>query len=254
MQAYFIQAASTGSLSQTSGVQVHASQTWLKSSGFANNVLRFRLTGSANAYNDEMVLKVNPLFDPGGSQKFWSMYAEAPEVYVIKNGSNYSITRLPSVDDQTILTVGVKAGVLANYALNVTGTETFYCAKGIFIEDLKTGATQDLKSNPVYSFSAGPSDPPGRFRIHFTGPYGIADHSDTNPVNIFTSGKILTIRSNTPIPADSEMILYNLLGQRIMQQKIQGYFTSICLNIPAGYYLVKLAGKDMTCSQKVFVR
>ncbi|MCX6266250.1 MAG: hypothetical protein NTW16_02685, partial [Bacteroidetes bacterium] len=54
MQGFFVLANPTpGTFAMTSAVQVHASQTWLKEGQDADNLLRLKLSTSANTFSDE---------------------------------------------------------------------------------------------------------------------------------------------------------------------------------------------------------
>jgi hypothetical protein len=253
MQAFFVKAKNTGLVSLDYRVQLHDSQKWLKAGSDPLNVLRFKLTTKANPYYDEMNLEVDPGLANDGSQKFWSMHAEAPEIYAIRDGGYYSIERRSAVDDQTVIPVGIKAGISTSYTLQVTGTESFFYAKNIMLEDLKTGAVQDLKTNPSYTFTATPGDAPERFHLRFSGPYGVDEMEKTSPVQIYTYGNDLVVKSNTPEPVTGDVYLCNLPGQQVFTQRIDGAVTRMTLNLPAGCYIATLVTKDRIFSQKVIV-
>jgi hypothetical protein len=254
MQAFFVKASASGAVTMTSSVvQLHSNQPWLKEGSEVLNVLRFKLTTKANPYYDEMNLEVDPGLANDGSEKFWSMHAEAPEIYAIRNGGYYSIERRSAVDDQTVIPVGIKAGISTSYTLQVTGTESFFYAKNIMLEDLKTGAVQDLKTNPSYTFTATPGDAAERFHLRFSGPYGVDEVKETSPVRIYTYGNDLVVKSNTPEPVTGDVYLRNLPGQQVFTQRIDGVVTRMTLNLPAGCYIATLVTKDRIFSKKVIV-
>lgn len=254
MQAFFVEATSDGSLGMTSAVQTHSTQTWLKESEEENNMLRLKLTTDANSYNDEMIIAVNPAFENGGSHKFWSMYTEAPEIWSMKNGSNFSIDRLPSVGESTVVDLGIKAGLTSNYTLTATGVSTFFTAKNITLEDLKTGTTRNLNENNTYTFTAGPGDPPERFHLHFGGPYGTNDLVNVDPVSLYSFENTFFIRSNTASEINGDVYIYNLPGQLLKKANVTGYQCQIKLDGPSGYYMATLVMKNKTYNVKVFVK
>ncbi len=253
MQGFFVEAASEGNVSITNAVQVHASQVWLKESQDANNILRLKLTTSANTYKDEMIVAVNPSFVNGGSMKFWSMYNEAPELYAIHGSDLYSIDLLSSVNENTTIPIGIKAGLAANYTIEVSGIETFFVAKSILLEDLKTGSSQELKTNPSYSFSANPGDDPGRFILHFGGPYGIASNVNQPDYSVFAFNNSVVIKNISGRDINGTATICNILGQKVLQQKIVDQTTKIDLTVPSGCYIVSVMTDLQSFSKKIII-
>jgi hypothetical protein len=254
MQGFFVNVVSSATtLGMTSSVQLHSTQTWLKEGHEADNLLRLKLTTSANTFSDEMIVAVNENYENGGSPKFWSSEPEAPELFSIKNGTNYSIDRIPAVTDNSMVAIGIKAGVNASYTLQVSGVDNFLVAKKMLLEDLKSGTTQDLKMNPSYTFSANPEDNQERFHLHFGNAYGIGDQNTHNVLTIYSSGNSVYVRLVSSSNPEGDVHICNLLGQKILQQKTTGETTKIGLNAPAGCYIVTVVSKNQTLSKKVFI-
>ncbi|MCX6269396.1 MAG: T9SS type A sorting domain-containing protein, partial [Bacteroidetes bacterium] len=253
MQAFFVKVASGTTITMGTGVKVHSNQGWLKNTADADNSLRLALTTSANSFCDEMIVAVNPAYENSGSWKFWSMYPEAPEIYSIKNSVNYSIDRLPSVSENSVVILGIKAGLDGSHTIAATGADNFNLAKSIILEDLKTGLTQDLKTEPSYTFTSSPADNPERFHLHFGGPYGIGDQVNRLDFTIFSFNNSLVIKNVTGKNIEGNVYVCNILGQKIAQQRILDLVTSINLNTTPGWYIVTLVTNSKTYSKKVFI-
>jgi fibronectin-binding autotransporter adhesin len=252
-QGFFVKASATGNLTMDNSVKVHSTQAWLKEGDALTNEIRLKLTTDQNTYNDEMIFKVGATYQNDGSDKFSSMYTEAPEIWSIKNGNNYCIDRMPYVDANTIIRIGIKAGLDANYTLTATGVTEFH-ATSVLLEDLKTGATQELKNNPVYTFAGKPSDAPERLRLHFGGPFGTDNKSKIDAFTIYSYNSTVFVRNNTEKNLAGTVSVYNLIGQKIMQRKVSDKITKIDLYVPAGCYIVTLVSNEQTISRKVVVR
>ena len=252
MQGFFVQANTSGNLTM-SNVQVHASQTWLKDVLDSDNLLHLKLTTSANTFNDEMIVAVNPAMENGGSPKFWSMDSEAPELYSIKKGINYSIDWQPSVDETSFVAIGIKAGLQATFTLDATGVSNFFFAKSIILEDLKTGSTQELKNNPSYTFTANPADNPERFHLHFGGPFGINNHGIQPDFTIFSFDNSVYIQNISGKILDGTVYICNILGQKIIEKRVMDQRTMIVLDAPAGCYIVTFVTNNQTYCKKVFI-
>ena len=253
MQGFFVQANTSGVLSMTSAVQVHSSQTWLKKGLEIDNLLRLKLSTSANSFSDEMIIEVNSAFENGGSQKFWSMYTESPELYSIKEGYNYSIDQLPLVDENSIVAIGIKPGSAATFTLDVSGMDQFFYAKSIVLEDLKTNSTQELKNNPSYTFSANPNDNAERFHLHFGAPFGINDHDNPREFILFSFNNSVFLNSTSGKSLNGELSVYSILGEKIIQKKITENSTRIDLSVPHGCYIATFVTNDQAYSKKLVI-
>lgn len=253
MQAVFVNAASTGSIGMDYNVQVHAEQAWLKSEISEMNILRFRLSTTANHWYDEVNLEVDTALVSGGSKKFRSMYSEAPELYSIRDGSFFSIERRPEVNDQTELILGVKAGVASTYSFEAKGLTTFSYAKSILLEDLSNGNVQELKSSPVYFFSAGPDDPPARLRIRFTGPYDVPQNHLVPVAMVWYADQTIFIRGNNHENLNGKVTLFNLTGQMVFNRQVCGNDIRLSVDLPSGCYITCFISDTGVIVRKIMV-
>ncbi|MBK7213171.1 MAG: hypothetical protein IPH88_07740 [Bacteroidales bacterium] len=80
------------------------------------------------------------------------------------DGHVLSINALPQQD---VIDLGFKCGVNGTYTITSEGMESFDATTPIWLEDLKTGATQNLRTNPVYSFNYATGEAENRFKLHF---------------------------------------------------------------------------------------
>ncbi len=254
MQAVFVNAATTGSIGMDYNVQVHSGQPWLKDDNTEMNILRFRLSTAANNWYDEFNLEVDRLLEAGGSRKFWSMHEEAPEMWSMRDGQSFSIERKPEISDQTVIRLGVKAGIASTYTFNARGVESFPFAKSILLDDLVTGHTQELKTNPVYHFGAAPGDPQERLRIRFAGPYGTQETINLPTVMIWYADQTIFIRGLNNNISNGNVLICNLLGQVLFRQKMAGPDLRIPANLPAGCYIVSYHSEECTVNRKILIR
>jgi hypothetical protein len=241
-QGFFVKAESPGNVTMTDEVRCHGTQTWLKAN---ENVLRIKVTSKTNPYSDEVVLGFG--YDtPDGSEKWFSLYSTAPSLYLPVDENNYSIRYLNDVSANTAIPLSLKPGIDGKYNLTITGAETFM---SVILEDLKTGTTQDLKTNPAYTFTSSTSDETTRFMLRFT-PLSI----DTKPeaqCNIYIYNNILNIDN----PGKSVITVYSIMGNKLLEEQTNNeplYKTPIQLT--TGYYMVTLTNGKMVYSQKVFIK
>ncbi|MCX6269254.1 MAG: T9SS type A sorting domain-containing protein, partial [Bacteroidetes bacterium] len=170
-----------------------------------------------------------------------------------KNGMDYSIDRLSSLDENSVVAIGIKAGLTATYTLDATGVDNFFFAKSIILEDLKTGSTQELKNNASYTFTANPGDASERFHLHFGGSFGIDCQGKQPDFTIFSSGNSVFVKSVSDRNPDGIIYICNILGQKIIQQRIVDQSNMISLDVRTGCYIVTVVTSNRTYSRKVFI-
>lgn len=252
-QAFFVKVSSSGSLGMNDNIRVHSSQSWLKNSEAESNLVKLRITTNANSYSDEMIFEFNPAFIDGGSSKFFSMNAEAPEIYSPMNGSNYSIIRQKKLTESQTFPVCVKTEEDAGYTITAVDVDEFSLASGIFLEDRKTGAMQDLKITPSYSFAAKKGEDRNRFLLHFSGPTGISDGNAMPGYNIYASENVVNINNLSGRDPEGKVRIFSILGQKITDKVITENQTRITLDVPSGWYLITMVTKQETIIRKVFI-
>jgi len=258
-QAFFVKAKSTittGAIGMTNGIQKHVSnlsQPWLKTENNENNLLRLKISCDANTYSDEMIVEFNPGFDEGGSDKFGSFYTEAPEIYSVKGGKNYSITRYKELNEQLIVDIATKTGITTAYKIQAVNINDFTLSGSIIIKDLKTGILTNLKQSGSYSFSGNPADDKNRFQLILGASTGLETES-TEQVNIYAIEKTVFL-SNLDVNEHYDVIVSNIPGQKLIQTKLNGVSSStIICNYTPGIYIVTLISQGQITSCKVMLK
>jgi hypothetical protein len=129
--------------------------------------------------------------------------------------------------------------------------ESFASGTDFYIEDLLAGMSQDLKSNPVYTFTAATGQPEHRFNLHFAA-LGMNEKEIGN-MKIYSSDNVIYVNVTTSTTGD--IVVYNLLGSEVARRAITGNsLNKISLNVPQGYYFVKVNGDTGNATGKVFIR
>ena len=243
-QGFFVVAGTPGNnnVIMKDGIRCHSAQKWLKT---GDNSLSIKVTSTVNTYSDEVIMEFgHPV--TCGSEKWFSMYAEAPSLYLPVGENNYSIRFLNDASATPALPVSFKAGQNGKYSFTVTGAESF---SSIYLQDLKAGSTQELKSNPVYQFTSSTTDDANRFLLRFT-PLGI-DTKQAGNKNIYVYDNVLNITN----PGTAVIVIYNLMGQKLMEQKTGNEtLYQLPLQLTTGYYIVTVTNGKTVCTEKVFIR
>jgi hypothetical protein len=253
-QAFFVQAATSGTISSDEGVRTHSLQQWLKNDISETNLLRLKISCNANSYYDEMIVEFNPDFAGSGSPKLWSFYTDAPEIYALKNGNNYSILECDELTGDMVVAISTKTNVEANYTITSANADKFELGNKIMLEDLKTGIITNLKQTPSYTFAASPGDDPNRFHLVFGSPTGVEEPAAENNFIIYASGHTVFVQNNNTNEPYQVMVT-NMLGQTLVNKKLAGnILNQFELNNQPGVYVVTVISKGETFSKKVVIR
>ena len=246
LQGFFVMAQGGGNFVFNDGARVHSNQLYMKS----GNEEGFRLSVQApeNAGKDEILLDFGHEANQGGADKWYSMSANAPSLYLPSGEKDYSIRFLSSVDDNPLIPLSFKAGLDGEYSIKANfNTAAFTSVK---LKDLLTGKIHDLSANPEYSFTATIDDDANRFTLVF-GAVGIDTPEAERDVQVYANGSILYLNSSSATPA--EIKVYNLTGQLVMEGKAAAN-TLTTLNagrLVSGIYLVNVIMNQEVVSHKV---
>jgi hypothetical protein len=231
----------------------HNSQNWYKN-GETNKI---KLTAYDTEGNtaQESIIKFNENattgFDNEYDSKFLSGYA--PLFYSQAGEFNVSSNTLPEITEElSILIYFIKNGS-STYYIEVEGIENLLTDYPIYLTDLKTGHTQKLSDNPVYSFTSSEGDSPHRFLLHFKA-VGIEEHSTSNNnIQIWSANK--TVNIFNPDNHIGQIRVLNMFGQILAEAPLDGNSRQLfTVNIPAGYYIVNIINQHFAISKKVFVK
>ena len=256
MQGFFVKASTAGSLGFPFTSRVPGG-TWLKSTD-TEPVNQLSLKLGKDAFYDvtSIIFSLNGSMNKAwyDADKLFSMDTKIPQVYSIKdNNQKICINTLPVIKDPVTVPLGIYIPADGNYTLELSGFESFSNLPGIVLEDLKTNTTRNLAQTPSYTFGALKTDDPARFLLHFAAAIGINEQPENNAFRFYTSENSLFVAGKTG-KNQGNVYVYNMMGQLMQQQKLSGETLSVLrLNVPTGYYLVKVITDSQVSSGKVFV-
>jgi hypothetical protein len=173
----------------------------------------------------------------------------------LTDNTQLSLNTFPALTTSRVVPLEFIKGASNNYSIVVTKLDNFPNDVAISLVDTKTNITQDLRKNPVYTFNSSEGDNPKRFNVHFGAPNGVNEIDGNSPFRIYSSNNTLYISNNTGVFLKGEVLVYNLMGQQMMQTKLsEGALTKINLHATTGYYLVKVITDQKAYSGKIFIR
>jgi hypothetical protein len=260
MQGFMIHAGpGGGTVTLDDSQRVHSSSgIYYKEKGAIPEMLELDLEG--NNYMDQTYV----VFRDGSTENFdldreaLKLYSFNPGVPVLHtlttDSTELAINALPHSGVPVVVKMHFETNAEGSYKLIARFAESFSSQATISLEDLKTSQSQDLKANPVYTFTGGPGDSPERFHLHFAGVNGIKDQGNRNPIIIYSYGETVYITGSEENRA-RELYIYNLLGQEILHQLLPGNeLTCVRLSGHSGYFLAKVVSGNYCKTAKVYLK
>ncbi len=171
------------------------------------------------------------------------------QIYSYINNDAYVINALGTYTAPIIVNVGFEPKVDGNFTITADDIQSFNSGSSIILHDLITGATQDLRANPTYTFTATTTDIVDRFEVIFDLALGI---NNANAVvnNIYSFENSIYIKTTDKVKSIN---VYNMLGQRVENIQ-QPASNALIFNQESGYYTVRVVTDATVYSQKVLIK
>ncbi len=250
-QGFFVKSASAGvqpGFTFTEESRSLGVQEFYKSD--VSNVLRLQLSGEQ--MNNEAVVMFNENATAALDKDFDAFALKASAINFIYTRStencDLAINALTSPEVSNVVPVYLDVVKSGNYTITASGLDNYTFSLPVWFTDLKTGNSQNLLENPVYSFSALTGDMAGRFMLSF-GTVGIEDPA-TAGTGVYAENT--NIHVTTPETFSGSVKVYDMLGKLVAERRISGAGeTIITLNQGSSAYLVKLISSKSTVTRKV---
>ena len=251
LQGFFVRTTgATNNLTLANAAKVHGG-TFYKSSNSASQMLSLSIEG--NNYSDKTYIRFNTEATANFDQAF-DAYKRAgldaaPQLYSIIPGEKAAVNTLPDYALDPNVSLGLKVGASTSYTINVSGIESFDASLPIRLDDLKLGTSQDLRLNPVYSFTAAPGDAENRFMLSFASVTAL-DKQNRSGINMDAANG--TIRITHDGPASGTVYLYSVSGQLLATSALNAGETRL-RTASAGVFMVKVVTGKTSLTRKMVV-
>jgi hypothetical protein len=174
----------------------------------------------------------------------------APQLYSMITNSNLSINELPMAGNE-IVDLGFTCNTTGIYSITASGTENFASDVPVILQDVKLNTYQDLKLNPVYSFSYESGENENRFKLWFQQVTGI-NTPVNNDLKVYSFAKTVVIENLKGL--SGEVQIYDITGRILASRQLGTGLSHIQLNVVSGTYMVRLNTISGTQISKVFIR
>ncbi|MDD3876586.1 MAG: S8 family serine peptidase [Bacteroidales bacterium] len=235
-------------------VRVHANQG--AKSSTANNILRLYIQN--DEFSDDALIRLHTDasddFDPNfDALKFMAENENLPQIYsILDDASKLSINSIPDdIKGPVSIPLGVYSGNNGTHNLifESTGLDQNL---SLHLEDKNSNSLINLKQENTYQFQMTDVTEDNRFILH------IGLTALTNNQNLLTSIEPNVYMYNNTLyvsnpDASSSLRIFNLTGQELYSKLLDLGISMHKLDVPAGIYIVKIAGQDKIKTVNVFV-
>ena len=253
MQGFMAHASADGAtLTIPTAAKTHTGQDiFYKSTATVPGSLSLKV--AANGHEDEAFIHFNSqattAFDGAfDAYKLRSYSASVPNLFTkSSDGNDLAINGLPELGETTVIPVYFEAAAEGEHIMSTDLTSMPGAL--VYLVDEKLNKTQNLNSNPVYTFNAVTGDNSNRFKLTFSS-VGIDNPAATSSISVYTHGETLYISG---LNAKAEISVVNLTGQVVISSRSNGsgLHSVNAASLPKGVYVVSVISNGQAISRKV---
>jgi hypothetical protein len=218
------------------------------------------LVARGNTYSDEVVVRFLQGSTSGtdrdlDASKLFSPVGDVPQVSILSGKSVLALSTLPQISEGLSVSVGFRCARAGNYTLNLASRTRLDDTTRVWLRDDLLRKMTDLRADTAYSFFHDPDFPENRFTLYFN-PYEDIIHnlSPEDWFTVYTSGNHINIIRNTNRELTGEIIVYNILGQEVMNRKLTDDDRIVLgMTGPSGYYVVSIITPEAIINAKVLL-
>jgi len=177
------------------------------------------------------------------------------QLYTLEGDHELVLNGLSNATSKGSVDMGISVANSGPYTIEATDLEV---EEAVILEDKLNHTFQDLKVNPIYSFTSNAGTFNERFVLHFTASESVAvteTVGETEGVKVFnTSNKQVKVWvSNTAEYQGATVKVYDAIGNLIERKNMTSNELLLDLDIANGIYVVEVTGANKTFTKKVFI-
>ncbi|MDR2389025.1 MAG: hypothetical protein LBD89_04475 [Tannerellaceae bacterium] len=185
--------------------------------------------------------------DPFDTQKIFNHSGGVNQLYTLSSDDKELMVSVIPTTTERLPLYFIPARLPQRVSLRAGRLNSLTSVSHIFLEDLQTGRLVNLMQTPCYTFDASPSDPIGRFVLHFTPNPATGTDEPSAPATLprasYREGQV-RIDGFRESDRGSEVALYNIQGKLLHRQRLEEIAPCrIPATLPKGIYVVR--NKDL---------
>ncbi len=196
-----------------------------------------------------------PNRDAWDALKIYSLDAgDRPQLFTqTANSVRVAINTLAQIESQSEILVGVDIPAAGQYTLSIDQSSGLFQTRPMYLKDMVTGLTHDLRQNPSVMFGAERGLNAGRFKLLFVQPTGVEPIAN-DATQVYVWNNLLTINF-AQSHQNGALQVYDTGGRLVMSRQL-GNQTShtVPVNLQTGVYLVRITSTAGVFTQRIVVR
>lgn len=249
-----------GTITFNPNIRKHGTATFYKNT-MQGEVSRFYMSASNDdglyneiliAFMDGMTKGLDKTYDVGklkGNPDI-ALYSKLVE----DNGVDFAHQALPPLDGANEeVKIGLDVSTPGTYLFKIEELENFDETISIKLEDKQQGNMIDFREAGEYVFTLNePGQLHSRFVLHFNATVGIEEQMQDDNLSFYVYNNTLYIVDEDL--KDGVVQFYNLLGQPVMEKRFHDRASTIDLDLPAAYYIVRIITQKNAISRKIYLK
>lgn len=179
---------------------------------------------------------------------------EIPSIFsYLEDGSEMGINSFPYISDSERVPLGVKLFEEGEYSLHISQLYSFSEDQPFYLKDRLVNKYYNLREDSLIRFHYVDGQDEHRFDLLFKEFTHVSEQMDIIDMRIYASQMKIYLVSED-INQDAIASFYNILGQKIGEEKVSDLKSGVSVDWPKAYYLVKIASNDISYTQKFYLK
>jgi len=174
------------------------------------------------------------------------------QIFSIVENDYLACNALPSQAEHVGVQVGFESEMESPFTIYAEGLDNINGYTYIYLEDIVENVLINLREQGSYEFDAATSDPINRFLVHFSQTEIKLGQHGFNELDVWANNK--TVYINNEDNYQGEIQVYNVMGQKVYHQQLEGSMNTIGLDSQSGYYFIRVITDQTLQTTKVFIK
>ena len=220
-----------------------------------NQVVRLKLNNGESS--DYTVVYENELaandFEEADTDKMFDY--DFHQLYTLEGEHELVLNGLSNATSKGSVDMGISVANNGQYTIEATDLEM---EEDVILEDRFNHTFQDMKVNPIYSFTTNAGTFNERFVLHFTATESVAvgeTGTVADEVRVFNTSnqQVKVWVSNTSEYQGATVKVFDAIGNLVERKNMTSNELLLDLDIANGIYVVEITGKTEVFTKKIFI-
>lgn len=260
-QGFWVQAVQTGTIGINNAVRLGSmtgTPDYYKLDPVDYPVIS--LFASGNTKKDEVVVRfiegTSSAFDVNyDATKLFSHIEDVPQISIVSGNQVFALNTLNAIIENMEINLAFQCAKSGYYSIGLNASSHIDNSVKVYLKDELQQKVVNLTIDSIYNFYHIPSNYKKRFRVWINPSQDVINN--IGPESYFTisaENNVIAIMKNTTQDVSGEIVVYNMMGQPVGRKKLNNDGnSSIAVDVPTGYYIVRIHSKKHTYNFKVLI-